>query len=883
MKTTKKRILAVLFAVMVGVSTIPAIGSYAAEDFGAPDTAPAAGAAEENAAAGETGEAVSPEDGNPAAEGESAGAEATEGEVTESDAAAEAAVTEEDGAEEEAAPETEDVALPADATDSDSGSVAAPAAGDTTWQDDFQYTLDESAGTITLNKYTGESDDVTVPGKAVIGGKEYQTCLKDVSASRGNDPIFPTAAPRYSYGTIKFEEGVRLPDDSSYLFYHLHADELDLLDVDTSNVRRTTEMFSYVHTYNGGIVLDETTLDEYAYMFQHMNADRALVYLPNTSSWDLATKPGFTVYTKGEDITKTFKIIDSKGGECWVWNGGQIDGDYTVTFDANGGAYAPQKMKLNTGGHLTLDGALWSDDTGLVIDGNEVNGPYSANKVCIGWNTEPDGSGTFYERGDVWDGTSDMTLYAQYEDYDYAIEGSGVYDPETGLHRTTGQQSLDKVTYKFRPYDAFGTPIFGKTGDIRDLKLLTKEEQDVLITAAYYMSYKAKQDGSLPLGEPLYYMGREMFIGHSMEEVRQACLSNLWTGAEVWAFIEENKDRISECYTCMYVWTDGGDSGGAGTQWYVLPVPVKVGDRTIRVEKTWDDGGRTNLRGEIVIDLFNVKDKESPVKTITLTKDNADPDDPDVWTGVFEDVPDENEDGTMAEYFIRERPVTNYSTTYGVDCNAMKITYTHINGQSGRGFYVYRNGAMTFYPAEAESGELIVPVGEVYFAPYPPDEQIIDSIEYVYADPSEIAAGSDANGFFPKGRMDVCSDALPEDGAYRIVTTEGFNGAGYHLVTGIEVPAIDSEEPGIENYKITNHLTNIPEDEEEPVPQDEESQPTDKPGTPSKTQPDAKPAAKTKAPGTGDASQPLLFAALLLGSGALLAGGAHARRKREKQ
>ena len=50
-------------------------------------------------------------------------------------------------------------------------------AADTTWQKDFEYTLDESDQYIQLGKYLGDATNLTVPAKAAVNGKEYTTYL----------------------------------------------------------------------------------------------------------------------------------------------------------------------------------------------------------------------------------------------------------------------------------------------------------------------------------------------------------------------------------------------------------------------------------------------------------------------------------------------------------------------------------------------------------------------------------------------------------------------------------------------------------------------------------------------------------------------------------
>ena len=52
-------------------------------------------------------------------------------------------------------------------------SIKSYASEDTAWQNEYEYTLDKKAKTITLTKFIStESTDIYVPVKAVIDGKE---------------------------------------------------------------------------------------------------------------------------------------------------------------------------------------------------------------------------------------------------------------------------------------------------------------------------------------------------------------------------------------------------------------------------------------------------------------------------------------------------------------------------------------------------------------------------------------------------------------------------------------------------------------------------------------------------------------------------------------
>ena len=110
----------------------------------------------------------------------------------------------------------------------------------TTWQNDYEYTLDEENSIITLNKYIGTATELTVPGTAVIDGQEYTVALR-------NSTIYTNGIWYEKRGTITslvFEEGIQLPKDCSHMFYDCNnLTSLDISSFDTSNVTDMGYMF----------------------------------------------------------------------------------------------------------------------------------------------------------------------------------------------------------------------------------------------------------------------------------------------------------------------------------------------------------------------------------------------------------------------------------------------------------------------------------------------------------------------------------------------------------------------------------------------------------------------------------------------------------------
>jgi len=77
--------------------------------------------------------------------------------------------------------------------------------------------------------------------------------------------------------------------------------------------------------------------------------------------------------------------------------------DYTVTFDANGGKGTMDTLSAKAGEAVSTINKFKIEEEG---------------KVFLGWNTKADGSGTAYEESESACFASDITLYAQWGEYD---------------------------------------------------------------------------------------------------------------------------------------------------------------------------------------------------------------------------------------------------------------------------------------------------------------------------------------------------------------------------------------------------------------------------------------------------------------------------------
>lgn len=119
------------------------------------------------------------------------------------------------------------------------------------WLNDYSFKIETDSETgddiICLDQYSGDETEITVPGEAMVGDRQYEIV----------EPSFYTWGD--SVTSLTFKKGVRFPEYSYGLFSDLRSLEtLDLSEVDTSNVNEMTNMFSGCRSLKS---LDLSTLD----------------------------------------------------------------------------------------------------------------------------------------------------------------------------------------------------------------------------------------------------------------------------------------------------------------------------------------------------------------------------------------------------------------------------------------------------------------------------------------------------------------------------------------------------------------------------------------------------------------------------------------------
>ncbi len=143
------------------------------------------------------------------------------------------------------------------------------------WYESYSYDLDEINSKIHLKSVLDSFDinNVVVPGKAVINGKEYGVVLDSdqttQNLSLGNVSLW--YKQRDKIKSIKLEKGISFLDNSCRaLFYGLTAvQEIDIADIDTSKVTDMSYMFYDCRSlkeisFSG---LDTSKVTDMSYMF----------------------------------------------------------------------------------------------------------------------------------------------------------------------------------------------------------------------------------------------------------------------------------------------------------------------------------------------------------------------------------------------------------------------------------------------------------------------------------------------------------------------------------------------------------------------------------------------------------------------------------------
>ena len=107
---------------------------------------------------------------------------------------------------------------------------------------DWEYTTDDSAGTITLTRYVGGFNDVVVKSCYSVDGKVYESVVLGESTSSTGP--FVGSTKQGVITSVMLKDGVRLPTDCSHMFEGCSAlKSVNAKNWDTSSVKNMSSMF----------------------------------------------------------------------------------------------------------------------------------------------------------------------------------------------------------------------------------------------------------------------------------------------------------------------------------------------------------------------------------------------------------------------------------------------------------------------------------------------------------------------------------------------------------------------------------------------------------------------------------------------------------------
>ena len=100
-------------------------------------------------------------------------------------------------------------------------------------------------------------------------------------------------------------------------------------------------------------------------------------------------------------------------------------------------------------------------------------------------------------------------------------------------------------------------------------------------------------------------------------------------------------------------------------------------DRTsYEFTKQWDDAGNEDGRPESIrYNIFNEKDENNVVKTVSITGDSENPNNRYEWNAVATGLPKYNDDGSLARYIAKEEILDKYKTDYDNEYNSVCIKF----------------------------------------------------------------------------------------------------------------------------------------------------------------------------------------------------------------
>ncbi len=127
--------------------------------------------------------------------------------------------------------------------------------------------------------------------------------------------------------------------------------------------------------------------------------------------------------------------------------------------------------------------------------------------------------------------------------------------------------------------------------------------------------------------------------------------------------VQNNDEYVNKYLLWEYKW-----EGSLVPKKNCFIIRNKINKTSIPIEKEWNDPGFESNRPEKVkFNLYNIKDETKIVSTLELTKSNENHNNSHEWKGTFNNIPKFNNNGTVAEYIVKEVENDKYDVKYNLN------------------------------------------------------------------------------------------------------------------------------------------------------------------------------------------------------------------------
>ncbi len=408
--------------------------------------------------------------------------------------------------------------------------------------------------------------ELSIPqNTTTIGNYAFQFCdgLTDLNITGGTKSIGNSAfANCDNIPELVLPEGVE--SIGNYAF--LNCDAITRAVLPESLVSMGEYAFKYCNNLESVTIGTQLTAIPYG-AFSSCNNLKDVYYLGTKAQWNAINIANGNTYL----TNATVHCLGEK---------------YTVSYDSNGGTWAPLSQQKTTGEILKLSSSI----------------PIKEGYIFKEWNTSANGQGTSYQPVDEYTIDADVTLYAQWEPIKYTVTynangGTASAGSKTVSYGANADLTVtaSKAGYRFLGWstDENATEIISSykvTGDIVLYAVYTEALTGIVLDSDGY--YKYYKDGVVQTGWQNVDGYRYYFSSSSSKYGAAMTSKNIKVGGTYYDFTDEGKliagyDAYGNALLYLvdpedtYI-TKGSDGyyryyidGEAQTGWQITPVGYK--------------------------------------------------------------------------------------------------------------------------------------------------------------------------------------------------------------------------------------------------------------------------------------------------------------------